>query len=77
MFAETSSNVKDFVETTVEYGFEHLGASMSAITSDVAKMALTRRYKAQLSVAVWRGYSNLILDNAKYVGTGVTCTGRA
>ena len=31
-------------------------------------MALKRRYRAQLSTTVWRGYANLILDRVKYVG---------
>jgi hypothetical protein len=30
-----------------------------------------RRYKAQLSMASWRGYANLILDRTKYVGEGI------
>ena len=47
-FVEMSSNVKAFVETTVEYGVEHLGVSMAATTLDVVKIALRRKYKAQL-----------------------------
>ena len=31
-FAEMSSNVKGFVETSVEYGVGHLGVSMAAMT---------------------------------------------
>jgi hypothetical protein len=63
-----SSNVKDFVEVAAEYGVEHLGVSMAAMTPYVVKMALRRKYMAQLSLAAWRGYANLILDKTKYVG---------
>ena len=31
---------------------------------------LRRRYIAQLSLAAWRGYANLVLEWAKYIGTG-------
>ncbi len=34
------------------------------------RIALRRRYRTQLSLAVWRGYANLILDRVKYVGIG-------
>jgi hypothetical protein len=71
-FAEMSSNVKDFVEMAVEYEVEHLGMSMAASTPDVIRVAHRRRYIAQLSLAAWRGYTNLVLDRIKYV-----CTGRA
>jgi hypothetical protein len=37
--AEMSSNVKDFVEMTVEYGVEHLGTCMAASTPDVLRVA--------------------------------------
>ncbi len=47
------------------------------MTPDVARMALRRRYMAQLSVAAWRGYANLILDMTKYVSTGVIGTNTA
>jgi hypothetical protein len=45
-FAEMSSNVKGFVETAAEYGVEHVGVSMAAMTSYVARIALRRMYKA-------------------------------
>ncbi len=54
----------------VEYGVEHLGKSMAATTVDGVRIALRRRYRTHLSVAVWRGYANLILDRVKYVGSG-------
>ena len=40
-------------------------------------MALRRRYKEQLSMAAWRGYANLLLDRAKYVGRGEAVANRA
>jgi len=43
---------------------------MAATTVDGVRIALRRRYKTQLSMAVWRGYANLILDRVKYVGIG-------
>ena len=55
-----------------EYGVEHLGTSMAASTPDVLRAALRRRYMAQLSMAAWRGYANLVLDRTKYVGSGRT-----
>jgi hypothetical protein len=67
-FAEMSPNVKDFVDMAVEYGLEHLGTSMAASTPDVLRVALRRRYRALLSMAAWRGYTNLVLDRTKYVG---------
>jgi hypothetical protein len=69
-FGEMSTNVKEVVNMVVEYGAEHLGRSMSATTIDGVRTALRRRYRTQLSVAVWRGYANLILDRVKYVGSG-------
>jgi hypothetical protein len=53
----------------VEYGVEHLSRTMVVTTVDGVRAALKRRYKTQLSVAVWR-YANLILNRVKYVGTG-------
>jgi hypothetical protein len=67
---ECSSNVKAVIEMAVEYGVDHLGRTMAAITVDAVRMALKRRYKARLSTAIWRGYANLILDRVKYVGIG-------
>jgi hypothetical protein len=69
-FAEMSSNVKAVIEMAVEYGVEHLGRTMAATTVDAVRTALRRRYRTQLSMAVWRGYANLILDRIKYVGSG-------
>ncbi len=68
-FGEMSSNVKEVVDIAVEYGVEHLGRTISATTEDGVRTALNRRYKTKLSMAVWRGYANLILDRVKYVGT--------
>jgi hypothetical protein len=65
-----SSDVKEVVNMAVEYGVEHLGRMMAATTVDGVKIALRRRYMTQLSMAVWRGYANLILDRVKYVGIG-------
>jgi hypothetical protein len=76
-FAEMSSSVKDFVEMAVEYGVEHLVTCMAASTPDVLRVALRRRYMAQLSMAVWRGYTSLVLDMTKYVGTVRTSSNRA
>ncbi len=69
-FGECSTNVKDVIDMAVKYGVEHLGRTMAATTVDAVRMALKRRYRAQLSTAVWRGYANIILDRVKYVGTG-------
>jgi hypothetical protein len=49
---------------------EHLGRMMAATTVDAVRIALRRRYTAQLSTAVYRGYANLILDRVKYMGAG-------
>ena len=70
-----SSKVKDFVETLVEYGAEHLGVSIVAMAPNVITMALRRRSKAHLSLA--RGHANLILYKTKYIATGVTSTNSA
>ncbi len=67
-----SSNVKDFIYLAVDYGADHLGLSMATSSMDnTVRQALKRRYKAQLSMASWRGYANLILDRTKYVGDGI------
>jgi hypothetical protein len=71
-FAEISSNVRDFIDTAVEYGVEHLGRTIAATTVDAVRMALKRRYRTQLAMAAWKGYANLVLDRTKYVGTGTT-----
>ena len=57
-----SANVGELAETAVEYGVEHLGRNMVATTMEIVKVALRRRYKAQLSMTTWRGYANLLLD---------------
>ena len=44
---------------------------MVATSLNVVKMVLRRRFRAQLSVAAWRGYANLVLDRTKYVVHGV------
>jgi len=64
-FAEISSIVKDFVEVAVEYGVEHLDTYMDASTPDALRVALRRRYRAQLSMAAWRGYASLVLERKK------------
>ncbi len=69
-FAESSTNVNAVLEMAVEYGVEHLGRTMAATTVEMVKTALRRRYRTQLSTAVWRGYANMILVRVKYVGTG-------
>ena len=76
-FAEISSNVKDFIETKVEYGVEHLGRTMAATTVDAVRTTLRRRYKTQLAMATWKGYANLMLDMTKYVGTGTVGSNKA
>ena len=76
-FVEMSPSVKDFVEMAVEYGVEHFGTSMAASTPDVLRVALRMRYRAQLSMAAWREYANLVLDRTKYVGTDRTGSNRA
>ena len=68
-FGECSTNVKDVIGMAVEYGVEHLGRTMAATTVVGARTALRRRYRPKLSLAIWRGYANLILDRVKYVGT--------
>ena len=67
--AEISNNVIDFIETTMEYGVEHLGRTMTATTVDAVRMALRRRCMTQLAMATWNGYANQMLDMTKYVGT--------
>jgi len=49
-FAETSSNVRDFIETTVEYRMERLGRTVAATTVDAVHIALRRRYMTQLAI---------------------------
>ena len=67
-FGEMSSNVGELVETAVEYGVKHLGRNREATSVETVRVTLMRRYKAQLYMAAWRGYANLLLDRTKYVG---------
>ncbi len=69
-FGEMSANVKKVVDMAVEYGVEHLGRTMAATTVDGVRTVLRKRYMTQLSMDVWRGYANLIMDRVKYVGAG-------
>jgi hypothetical protein len=71
-FAESCSNVREFIETAVEYGVKHTGRTIAAMTVDAVRMALRRRYRTQLAMAAWKGYANLVLDSTYYVGTGTT-----
>ena len=73
-FTEMSSNVKNFVDTVVEYAVDHLRISMATTTPEVVRTTIRRRFKAKLYMAAWRGYTNLILDRTKYGGTGVLGT---
>jgi hypothetical protein len=70
-FGEMSSNVKDFIDLAVDYGAKHLGKSMAASTMDMVCQALKRSYMAQLSMASWRGYANIILDRTKSIEDGI------
>ena len=76
-FAETSSNVKEFIETAVEYGVEHMGRTIAATKVDAVRMALRRRYMTQLAMASWKGFANLMLDRTKYVGTETVGSNKA
>jgi hypothetical protein len=69
-FGEMSSNMGELVETEIEYGVENIGRNMAATTVETVRVALRRRYKAQLSMAAWRGYANLLLERTKYVRMG-------
>jgi hypothetical protein len=71
-FAEINTNVREFIETAVEYGVEHMGRTIAATTVDAVRMALRRRYRTQLAMAAWKGYGNLVMYRNKYVGTGTT-----
>ena len=71
-FAESSSNVREFIETAVEYGVEHMGRTIAATTVDAVRMAPRKRYRTHLAMTAWKGYANLVLDRTKYVGTGTT-----
>ena len=45
IFAESSSNVREFIELALEYGLEHMGRTIAATTVDEMRMALRRRYR--------------------------------
>ncbi len=71
-FGECNTNAKEVLEMAVgvEYGVEHLGRTMAATTTvDAVRTTLRRRYRTHLSTTAWKGYANLILHRAKYVGT--------
>jgi len=76
-FAESSTNVRKFIDTAVEYGVEHMGRTLAATTVDAVRMALKRRYRTHLATAAWKGYANLVMDRTKYVGTGTTWHNKA
>ncbi len=46
-FGEMSSNVRELIETAVEYEVQHLGKNMVATTVDTVRSALRRRYRTQ------------------------------
>ena len=58
-FAESSNNVREFIETAMVYGMEHLGRAIAATTVDVVRMTSRRRYRTHLAMVAWRGYANL------------------
>ncbi len=45
---EMSSNVKDFVDLAADYGAEHLGKSMAALTLYTLRKALKRRVQGAI-----------------------------
>jgi hypothetical protein len=76
-FAEASTNVGEFVELAVEYRVAHMSRTTTATTVESVKAALQRRYKTQLATTAWKGYSNMMLDMTKYVGTGAAGINKA
>jgi len=76
-FAESITNVREFINTAVDYGVEHTGRTIAATTVDAVRMALRRRYRTHLAMKTWKGYANLVLDMTKYVGTGTTVHNKA
>ena len=70
-FAESNNNVREFIETAVEYGMEHLlgthycndngGCNTHGIAKEVSDTARDGGME---------GYANLVMD--RYVGTGTT-----
>ena len=71
-FTESNTNVREFIDTAVEYGVEHMGRKNTATTVDAVRIALRRRYRTQLTMTTWKGYANMFFDRTKYVGTGTT-----
>jgi hypothetical protein len=57
-FGEMSSNINNFFDLAVDYGADHMGKSMAALTLDMIRQVLKRRYMAQLSMASWRRYAS-------------------
>ncbi len=45
--------MREFIETEVEYGVEHMGRTIAATTVDAVRMALRRRYRTQRSMAAY------------------------
>jgi hypothetical protein len=76
-FAESSTNVREFIDTAVDYGVEHTGRTIAVTTVDAVRMALRRRYRTHLAMKTWKGYANLVLDMTMYVGTGTTVHNKA
>jgi hypothetical protein len=76
-FGEMSSNVRELIEMAMKYGVEHLGNNVAAASANIVGSTMRRRYKTQLSLEVWRGYANLLLDMTRYVGTLLTTTNMA
>ena len=56
------------MDQTVDYRAKHIVKSVTPSTSDAVRQALKQRLRAQLSIALWRGYTNILLDHTKYVG---------
>ena len=71
-FAESNTNVREFIDTAVEYGVEHMGRKIAPTAVDAVRIALRRKYRTHLAMAAWKGYENMVLDRTKYVGTGPT-----
>jgi len=42
-FAESRTIVREFIDTAVEYGVEHMGRTVAATTVDAVRLALKRR----------------------------------
>jgi hypothetical protein len=44
-FAESGTNVREFIDTAVEYGVEHMRRTIAVTTVDAVRIALRRRYR--------------------------------